>query len=155
MVKASVGRQEREVLSAYLARHHLKRSGQREAILDVFLRSERHLSVDELLRRVQRKRRDIGRTTVYRTLKLFQDAGLARELALDGENRYEPAFDREHHDHLICNGCGAILEFHSAEIERQQERVAAAHGFEIEGHRHQIYGYCRACSTKRHEGQAS
>ena len=152
MVKPSVGRQERAILSAHLTRHHLKRSGQREAILDVFLRCERHLSVDELLRRVQRKRRDIGRTTVYRTLKLLQEAGLARELVLDGENRYEPAHDREHHDHLICQGCSVILEFTSPEIERLQEQVAAAHGFQVEGHRHQIYGYCRECAARRRPG---
>ena len=143
------GREEREVLAAYLVKNRLKRSGQREAILDVFVRADRHLSVDELLRLVQKKRRDIGRTTVYRTLKLFQAVGLARELALDGENRYESAYKREHHDHLICRSCDSIIEFSSPEIETLQEEVAQRFGFQVEGHRHQIYGYCRDCQKQR------
>jgi Fur family ferric uptake transcriptional regulator len=141
----AVGREEREVFAAYLVKNRLKRSGQREAILDVFLRSERHLSVDDLLQMVKRKHPEVGRTTVYRTLKLLQAAGLASELQLEGESRFEREYKRQHHDHFICRSCGDILEFSSPEIERLQDEVAAGIGFVIEGHRHQIYGRCRRC----------
>jgi Fur family transcriptional regulator, ferric uptake regulator len=147
-VKDAIGREEKEVFASYIARNRLKRSEQREVILDAFLRSERHLSVDDLLHLVQRRRPDIGRTTVYRTLKLLQSAGLARELVLQGETRFEHDYKREHHDHFICQTCGEIFEFSSPEIERLQDEIAADIGFVIEGHRHQIYGQCRRCSSR-------
>jgi Fur family ferric uptake transcriptional regulator len=143
-----VGHEEKQAFAEYLAQHRLKRSEQRDVILDAFLRAARHLSVDDLLQIVQKKRPDIGRTTVYRTLKLLRAAGLASELALKGETRFETDWNREHHDHLICNECGEIIEFSSPEIERIQEEVAAANGFVIEGHRHQIYGRCRRCAAR-------
>ncbi len=141
--------EEREIFSAYLTRHNLKRSEQREAILDVFLESERHLSVDDLLTLVQQRRPDIGRTTVYRTLKLLSAAGLAQELELDGQTRFEREYNRAHHDHFICRSCSEIFEFHSEEIERIQDEIASRIGFVIEGHRHQIYGTCAACLGRR------
>ena len=146
-VQDDVAREEREVFAAYLAKHGLKRSEQREAILDVFLRSDQHLSVDNLLQMVQKKRPDIGRTTVYRTLKLLQMAGLAQELVLQGQTYFEREYKRDHHDHFICKSCGDIFEFSSDEIERIQDEIAAGIGFVIDGHRHQIFGYCRKCAA--------
>jgi Fur family ferric uptake transcriptional regulator len=154
-VKNSKAQEEREVFSAYLASHHLKRSEQREAVVDVFLRTDRHLSVDDLHGLVRRKRPEIGRTTVYRTLKLLQAAGLAQELALRGETRFEREYKRDHHDHFICSVCGAIFEFLNADIERAQDESAAEIGFVIQGHRHQIFGMCRRCAAKSPEGRRS
>ena len=145
-MKTEVGREEKEVFAAYLIKNHLKRSEQREVILDTFLRSERHLSVDDLLQLVQKRRPDIGRTTVYRTLKLLQSAGLAQELVLQGQTRFEREYKRQHHDHFICRSCGDIIEFSSPEIERLQDQIAAELKFEIDGHRHQIFGRCRRCA---------
>ena len=148
-MKRDVGREEKAVFAEYLARHGLKRSEQREAILEAFLRSERHLSVDDLLRLARKRRPEVGRTTVYRTLKLLQEAGLATELVLRGETRFEREYKRQHHDHFICKACGEIFEFSSDEIERIQEEVASDIGFVIDGHRHQIFGYCRDCVARR------
>lgn len=148
MKKEIVGREEKTVFAEYLARHGLKRSEQREAILEAFLRSERHLSVDDLLRLARKRRPEVGRTTVYRTLKLLQAAGLATELVLSGETRFEREYKRQHHDHFICKECGEIFEFSSEEIERIQDQVAADIGFVIDGHRHQIFGYCRDCVAR-------
>jgi Fur family ferric uptake transcriptional regulator len=153
-VKKSAGHEEKEVFAAYLAKHRLKRSDQREAILDTFLRSERHLSVDDLLQLVQKRRSDIGRTTVYRTLKLLQAAGLAQELVLQGQTRFEREYKRRHHDHFICNSCGEIFEFSNDEIERIQDEIAAELGFVIQGHRHQIYGLCARCAARNPSAQA-
>ena len=148
-MKAAAGLEEKEVFTAYLVKNRLKRSGQREVILDAFLHAGRHLSVDDLLRIVQKKRPDIGRTTIYRTLKLLHSAGLASELALKGETRFETEYKRAHHDHFICNSCGAIFEFMNDEVERIQVEIAASLGFTIEGHRHQIFGLCRLCSARK------
>ena len=153
-MKDAVGREEKEVFAQYIAHNRLKRSGQRDVILDAFLRSERHLSVDDLLHLVQRRRPDIGRTTVYRTLKLLQSAGLASELNLGGETRFERDYKREHHDHFICHSCGEIFEFSSPDIERLQDEIAADIGFVIEGHRHHIYGQCRRCASRPPRAEA-
>lgn len=151
-MKGGVGQEEKSVFATYLSKNHLKRSEQREVILDAFLRSDRHLSVDDLLQLVQKRRPDIGRTTVYRTLKLLQSAGLAQELALQGQTRFEHEYNRKHHDHFICNSCGEIIEFSSPEIERLQDQIAAELGFVIQGHRHQIYGLCRRCASREADG---
>ena len=147
-VKNDVAQEEKAVFAAFLAKNRLKRSDQREAIVDAFLRSHRHLSVDDLFQLVQKRRADVGRTTVYRTLKLLQSAGLAQELVLDGQSRFEREYKREHHDHFICKYCGEIFEFVSDDIERLQDEIAEKLGFAIEGHRHQIYGACRNCVAR-------
>jgi Fur family ferric uptake transcriptional regulator len=143
-----VGREERQVLASYLARHRLKRSEQREAILDAFLAAGHHVSVEDLLRLVHRRRPDVGRTTIYRSLRLFREAGLASELLLGGEARFEPNWKREHHDHFVCRSCGEISEFTSLEIERIQQEIAAQIGFTIEGHRHHVFGLCGRCAAR-------
>jgi Fur family ferric uptake transcriptional regulator len=65
-----------------------------------------------------------------------------------GQSRFEHEYKRQHHDHLICNVCGAIIEFASPEIERLQDEIAAGFGFQIQGHRHQIFGLCRRCAAR-------
>src|SRR5512143_1783378 len=125
-------REEREALAAYLTSHRLKRSGQREIILDAFLKAGHHVSVEDLLRLVHRRHPEVGRTTLYRTLRLFTEAGLASELLLGGEARFEPLWKREHHDHFVCRACGEILEFSSPQIERLQQQIAAEIGFTVE-----------------------
>jgi Fur family ferric uptake transcriptional regulator len=142
------GREERQALTAYLTRNRLKRSAQREAILDAFVRAGHHVSVEDLLKIVRRRHPDVGRTTIYRTLKVFKEAGLASELAFGNEARFEPVWNRDHHDHFVCVSCGDIFEFLSPEIERLQTEIAARIGFRIEGHRHHIFGRCRRCASK-------
>jgi Fur family transcriptional regulator, ferric uptake regulator len=145
----AAGREERQVLTAYLTRNRLKRSAQREAILDAFVKAGHHVSVEDLLKIVRRKHADVGRTTIYRTLKLFKEAGLASELLFGSEARFEPVWNRDHHDHFVCIVCGEIFEFQSPEIERLQEEIAAGISFAIEGHRHHIFGRCRRCSARK------
>jgi Fur family ferric uptake transcriptional regulator len=145
---AAAGREERSALTAYLVRNRLKRSAQREAILDAFVKAGHHVSVEDLLEIVRRRHPEVGRTTIYRTLKLFKDAGLASELLFGDEARFEPVWNRDHHDHFVCVACGAIFEFQSPEIERLQEEIASGLGFEVEGHRHHVFGRCRKCASK-------
>jgi Fur family ferric uptake transcriptional regulator len=141
-------REEQRVLSEYLVQHGLKRSTQREVILDAFLRAGSHVSVEDLLRIVKRRDPAVGRTTIYRTLKLFQEAGLASELLVGSEARFEPLWNRDHHDHFVCVSCGEIIEFQSPEIEQLQDEIANRLGFVIEGHRHTIFGRCQKCVLK-------
>ena len=120
----------------------LKSTRQRDVIVEAFFRLDKHISADELLDEVRKEQPRIGYATVYRTLKLLVDSGIAHQRQFgDGQARYEIA--GEHHDHLICNKCGLILEFEDEEIERLQERVAERlGGFEVVRHRHELYGLC-------------
>ncbi|MEQ1834767.1 MAG: transcriptional repressor, partial [Candidatus Eisenbacteria bacterium] len=103
--------------TSYLPDTRLNTTAQREAIVDQFFRVADHISIEELLAKVRRRHPKVGYATVYRTLKLLVDAGLASERQFgDGQARYEVAGD--HHDHLICAKCGLILEFEDDEIER-------------------------------------
>ena len=142
-------------LGAYLARRGLKRSRQRERIAQVFFGMSGHVSVDELLVRARREDRRVSLTTVYRTVKLLTESGLAtaREFG-DGQTRYEVAVGRAHHDHLICTSCGEIVEFQNGQIETLQQSVARRHGFEVERHRLEMYGRCARCRNGgRREGR--
>lgn len=130
-------------LERYIERAGLKQTRQRSIILESFLAAGSHLSVEEVLRAVQAVHPAIGAATVYRTLKLFVEAGLAHERNFgDGQARYEAAHDDEHHDHLICTDCHTIFEFEEPEIERRQAEVAEKHGIRLRSHRHEIYGEC-------------
>jgi len=127
----------------YLASQGLKFTRQRRAIAEVFFSSQAHLSLTELLDLAKGEQSSIGYATVYRTMKLMAESGLATEHKFaEGNVRYEPAIDGEHHDHLICVRCGKIVEYEDHVIERLQEELAAKHGFKVVGHRHEIYGEC-------------
>jgi Fur family transcriptional regulator, ferric uptake regulator len=134
------------VLLGHLARRGLRRSGAREIVAETFLAARDHVSVDELTARVRRRDAGIGQATVYRTLKLLAECGLAAARHFgDGLTRYEPVLEEGHHDHLICTGCGAIVEFENPEIEQLQLGVARRHGFAVDSHRLEIYGRCARC----------
>lgn len=131
---------------AYLATQGLKSTRQRDIILDEFLRAGEHLSTEELYLRLREQHPHIGYATVHRTLKLFAECGIAEPRHFgDGQTRYESRAGEEHHDHLICTDCGAIVEFENPQIEALQESVARQHGFRIERHRLELYGRCRDC----------
>jgi Fur family transcriptional regulator, ferric uptake regulator len=124
----------------------LRSTRQRDIILDVFLSTHEHVSVEELYLKIKSIHPGIGSATVYRTLKLFSEAGLANEILLhDGQTRYEHVMAGEHHDHLVCTGCNSIIEFENETIEKLQEEVAARHGFLIKSHKMEIYGLCSSC----------
>jgi Fur family transcriptional regulator, ferric uptake regulator len=138
--------EEQKVFLDHIQKKGLKRTAQRDLILDVFLRTEAHLSSEDLYRLVQKDDPSVGQTTVYRTLKLLSEAGLAREVRFgDGRTHYEHNYKHQHHDHMICSGCGKIIEFYSAELEAIQDAMAAKHRFEVQQHLLRIIGLCADC----------
>jgi Fur family ferric uptake transcriptional regulator len=144
--------EEQEVLLKHIQKRGLKRTAQRDLILEVFLRTEDHLSSEDLYRLVQGEDSTIGHTTVYRTLKLLADAGLAREVRFgDGRTHYEHNYKHQHHDHMICAECGKIIEFYSAELEAIQDAMAAKHKFEVTQHLLRIIGICADCRRAKKE----
>ncbi|MBC8018228.1 MAG: transcriptional repressor [Verrucomicrobia bacterium] len=138
--------EKKKTFSEFAASKGLRSTRQRDIILDVFLSTHQHVSVEELYLKVKASNPGVGQATVYRTLKLFAEAGLAREMLLhDGQTRYEHVMAGEHHDHLVCTGCNAIIEFENEAIEKLQNEIAVRHGFMIRSHKLEIYGLCATC----------
>lgn len=138
-------------LTDYMRRKGLKLTRQRQTILEAFLSGQKHVAIDELLAQTRQLHPGVGHATVYRTMKLFVDAGIAHEHNFsDGPAQYEPAQpgDDEHHDHLICTACDRIVEFENDEIEALQEKVAKTHGFKLTDHRMQLYGVCEGMAAR-------
>ena len=143
--------EEKEIFHRHIQRAGLKRTAQRDLILEVFLRTEEHLSSEDLYHLVKQEDPGVGQTTVYRTLKLLTDAGLAREVRFgDGRTRYEHNYKHPHHDHMICTECGTTIEFFSAELEAIQDAIAVKHRFEPTQHSLRIFGLCVACRRAAH-----
>ena len=139
-------RAKKKIFADFISQRGLKSTKQRDIILDVFLSSERHLSIEELYLQIRATHPNIGYATVYRTLKLFAEAGIAREMQFgDGQTRYDHVGEGEHHDHLVCTKCGSIEEFENETIEQLQAEVATSRGFLIEKHRLELYGVCGSC----------
>jgi len=132
------------VLKDHLAKHQLKLTRQREYILQAFLQNE-HITAEQMYRLLARKDPHIGLATIYRTLNLFCEAGLAQARHFGSQTQYDNVSHKGHHDHLICTGCGKIVEFENQEIERLQEQVASRHGFTIKTHKLELYGLCSHC----------
>lgn len=143
-------------LSRYVAKNKLKSTRQREMIVDVFFSmTGRHIKIEELLETVRKKYSKIGYATVYRTLLLLVDAGVANQRHFqDGHSRFEINF-ATHHDHLICQACDQIIEFKDPTIEKIQRKIAKKHGFELKGHKMELYGLCQKCSDQTQSSQAS
>ncbi len=118
----------------------LRMTGQRRIIADVLGSSRDHPDVEELYNRASARDPKISIATVYRTVKLFEEAGIIDRLEFgDGRARYEDA-DREHHDHLIDMNSGEVIEFYDAEIERLQDKIAERLGYRLKGHKLELYG---------------
>jgi Fur family ferric uptake transcriptional regulator len=121
----------------------MRMTGQRRVIARVAEAADDHPDVEELHRRAVAIDPSISISTVYRTVKLFEDSGiLERHEFRDGRARYEPASD-DHHDHLIDLRSGQVIEFHSAEIEAIQALIADRLGYELVGHRLELYAVPR------------
>jgi Fur family transcriptional regulator, ferric uptake regulator len=140
----------RGLLQAYMVKKGLRSTEQRRLIVETFFQSPAHITIEELLAQVRAADPKVGYATVYRTLKLLAECGVAHERRFsDGVTRYEMALDDHHHDHLICVECGAISEFEEPAIERLQEEVAERHNFQVHWHKHELYGLCAACAQKK------
>jgi Fur family ferric uptake transcriptional regulator len=140
----------RVVLQTYMDKKGLRSTDQRRLIVDTFFHADNHVSIEELLAKVRAKDPRVGYATVYRTLKLLTECGVANERRFgDGLTRYELADDTTHHDHLICIECSDIVEFEEPRIEELQDKVAKKYGFALRSHKHELYGLCAKCQAAR------
>ena len=142
-------REASDIFYKHLKRVGLKHTDQRDTILRTFLETRDHLSTDELFRLVRKKDPKIGFTTIYRTLKLLAECGLASEVAFhDGVARYEHQFNRRSHHHMVCTDCGGSVEFFSPEVDRLEQEIGRKHHYVTTRHTFQVYGVCEDCRKK-------
>ncbi|MBQ9406807.1 MAG: transcriptional repressor [Desulfovibrio sp.] len=133
----------------FMGRKGLNITQQRRSIAEAFFDLPGHHSLEEFYQHISQRDAGIGQTTVYRTLKLLCDAGLAMEIHFsDGITRYEIARPSKHHDHLVCLECGKIVEICDERIESIQKELAERYGFRLRGHVHNLYGICADCREK-------
>ncbi len=131
----------------YLTRAGLKATRQRETIVRAFFAAGRHVSAEELYHQIRSADPGIGLVTVYRTLKLLRQAGLATERQFgDAYTRFDPNPADWSHHHLICTRCGKIQEFQDTTLQALRKKVARKVGFTVTEHKVELYGLCRACA---------
>ncbi len=123
-------------------------TAQRELVARTLLEMGSHVGAEELHRRLARRKPRVALATVYRTLQLLKDNGLIAERHFGERWRRYENLSADHHDHLVCLGCGTVIEFREPLIEELQEKVARRNGFKAERHRLELYGYCRDCARE-------
>jgi len=132
----------------YLATKGLRMTRERAIIIDAVFSSHEHFDADQLVQRLARRDdgKRVSRSTVYRSLIQLEEAGLIRKVARqDDRDLYEHDYGYPQHDHLICNRCGKLIEFHNQSISELLEQVARQHGFRMNGHRLEVSGLCDDC----------
>ncbi len=138
-------KREAETLKKHLAERRLKLTRQRQQILEIFLGKD-HVTAEDLYREMTRRNIRVGLATVYRTLNLLCQCGLAQQRHFgDTRTLYDNVSNKNHHDHLICTKCGRIIEFENSDIERLQHLVARKNKFVIYSHKLELYGRCANC----------
>ncbi len=135
-----------QILKKYLRENKMRFTPEREIILNEVLAIKSHIEADSLFAKLHNKGVRVSRATVYRTLDLLIKCGLAEKNSF-GQNHahYEPIFGQDHHDHLICNNCEKVIEFHDEKIEKLQNQICKEFGFKELSHTHKIFGICSDC----------
>src|SRR5512138_2831845 len=143
-------KEETELFYAYLRQNGLKKTYQKDLILETFLNTEGHLSVEDIYALVKKKDKKVGVVTVFRTLKSLTACGIAREITLgDGLTRFEHSYHHPHHHHILCTECHRAIEFVCPELERIQDEIIQRYHFQPIHHRFQTYGICEDCREHR------
>lgn len=133
----------------FVVQEGLKHTKQRKQVLDVFLATEKHLTVQELYDLVRKKHEGIGYATAARTVRLMCKSGVCRQVDFgDGSLRYEHKYGHEHHDHLICLKCGKFEEIYNPKLEKLQDKLVKKYGYVQENHKLDIFGLCPKCAKK-------
>ena len=140
----------RKLFRDFIKEKNLKLTTERETILETVFSTHDHFDAEELLDKLKEFNASVSRATVYRTLDLLVECQLVKKMLFNGEkSRYEHVLGHEHHDHIICEECGKIIEFHSSEIEKLQKEICKKYEFYETDHSLKIYGICFNCSNER------
>jgi Fur family transcriptional regulator, ferric uptake regulator len=143
-------KEETELFYSYLRQNGLKKTYQKDLILETFLNTEGHLSVEDIYALVKKRDKKVGVVTVFRTLKSLTACGIAKEITLgDGLTRFEHSYHHPHHHHIVCTECHRAIEFVCPELERIQNEIIQKYHFQPIHHRFQTYGICEDCREHR------
>ncbi len=143
-------KEETELFYSYLRQNGLKKTYQKDLILETFLNTEGHLSVEDIYALVKKRDKKVGVVTVFRTLKSLTACGIAREINLgDGLTRFEHSYHHPNHHHIVCTECHRAIEFVCPELERIQNEIIQKYHFQPIHHRFQTYGVCEDCRERR------
>src|SRR5213594_2037524 len=143
-------KEEKELFYTYLRQNGMKKTRQKDLILETFLTTEGHLSVEDTYSLVKKKDKKVGIVTVFRTLKTLTSCGIAREIMLgDGLTRFEHSYHHPHHHHIVCTECHKAIEFVSPELESIRDQIVRKYHFKPLHHRLQVYGICEDCLEQR------
>ncbi len=135
-----------KVFRDYVQSKGLKFTPERQAILNHVFECQRHFEAEELLIDMRKNNKRVSKATIYRTLALLVNSGILREVIFGEKHaHYEHVYGHEHHEHLVCIGCGKIIEFTDERIEKFQEEVCVENKFKADSHKFQIMGYCEDC----------
>jgi Fur family transcriptional regulator, ferric uptake regulator len=139
-------KEEKGILREYIEKKGLRKTNQRYKVLEVFLSNEKHLSVDELYVLVEKKYPEISHSTVFRSMKIIFDAGLADKIRdCHGLIKYEHLYKHSQHGHMICSTCHKMLEFDVTQINKLLEKVAKKENFKPQIFKTRILGLCKRC----------
>jgi Fur family ferric uptake transcriptional regulator len=139
-------REELQIVAQHFKQRGCRWTAQRQLIVRTAFATHDHFTAEELLSRSRATDPHVSRATVYRTLSVLEEAGFVEGLDTgDGGRRFEHVLGHEHHDHMVCTSCGAIVEFRDEAIEARQVAAARRHGFLLERHSLRLYGRCRRC----------
>jgi Fur family ferric uptake transcriptional regulator len=139
-----------EEFKEVLKKNGMKNTKQREILLKTLYNSDRHFTPEELYLQIKDKhpKLNMGIATVYRTLNLLESSDMVTSLSFGTQGKKYELGAKEHHDHMICDECGEIIEFCSDEIEKLQQEIAKKSGFEVTTHIMQLHGICKKCKNK-------
>ncbi len=150
MAAQAIHKQEKEQFIKLFKQDRIGRFNDRLAVLEVFLRTEHHVTAQELNALVNETGANPGIEFVGDTLELMCHYGFARQYQFDnGEPRYEHLHLGQHHDHMICTKCKRIFEFQNQALEQLQLQIASQSGFHLLQHKMELYGICRQCLDRR------
>jgi Fur family ferric uptake transcriptional regulator len=150
-VEVSLSPQQR--FEEYLQSRRMRNTQQRRVLVEEVFRRHDHFDAEDLILHLGRAggERRVSRPTVYRTLGELVDAGLLREMTLGGRKVYEHDYGYPQHDHLHCQKCNKLIEFHSDEVAAIRDAVAREQQFHVTGHRLIITGECADCRSRRRQ----
>lgn len=118
---------------------------QRKLVLDILAEADGHLDAHDIYARGRSRDERLSLSTVYRTLGILKETGLVRELHLDDEHHHYELDGQDEHSHLVCRGCGRVIEVDSSAFAEVAVSTAEAHGFEIASAQVELTGYCAEC----------
>ena len=137
---------ENKIFQNFLGEKGLKFTKERIAVLKEVFSSHSHFEPENLYLRIKASGSKASRASVYRTLSLLVESGLVEKVTrTEKSNVYEHTFGHSHHDHMICDGCGSIIEFYSEKLENLQKEICVGNGFDGRSHTLEIHGYCTEC----------